>query len=222
MQAKSPFLWTRVARYAREHSSAPDPVLTRLAAETRAKNSSSMPAVMQISSDEGKLLTILAASVGPRRAIEIGTFTGYSALCIARGLPPGGHLLTLDVSAEYTAVAREFWHEGGVGDRIELRLGPAAASLDELPAEPTFGFAFIDADKESYVTYWELLLPRMLPGGLVLVDNVLHDGEVAYPFARSGRVDAIRRFNEHVRADPRVEQVLLTVADGVTLARVLP
>jgi caffeoyl-CoA O-methyltransferase len=216
---KSPVVSAPVFRYASGHTTPPDRVLAHLAATTR--NAPGLNEFMQVPHDEGMLLTILTAAAAPTRVIEVGTFTGYSSLCIARGLPPGGKLLTLDQSEESTKIATKFWLEAGVADRIELRLGLAADLIAALPAEPTFGLAFIDADKVGYQGYWDLLVPRMLPGGLILADNVLLEGAVTRPRVHGDRVDAIRRFNEHVNADPRVEHVLLTVADGLILARVL-
>jgi caffeoyl-CoA O-methyltransferase len=135
---------------------------------------------------------------------------------------PGGRLLCLDVSDEWTAIARRFWKKAGVAERIELRIGPAAESLRSLPDEPTFDFAFIDADKKGYPVYWEEVVRRLRPGGLVTVDNVLWEGEVTRPDEQGENVVAIRRFNELVLADSRVESVMLAVADGLTLARRLP
>jgi caffeoyl-CoA O-methyltransferase len=177
---------------------------------------------MQISPVQATFLRLLVAAIRARRAIEIGTFTGYSALSIARGLGPGGHLLCLDKSAEWTSIARRFWERAGIADRIELRLGPAAATLRELPSVPAFDFAFIDADKTGYPVYWDEVVQRLSPGGLVAVDNVLRRGEVARPEQRGEAVTAIRRFNEMVLGDARVESVMLGVADGLTLARKLP
>jgi caffeoyl-CoA O-methyltransferase len=179
-------------------------------------------AVMQIAPDQASFLRILVAAIGARRAIEVGTFTGFSALAIARGLPPDGRLLCLDVSEEWTTVARRAWAKAGVADRIELRLGPAAESLRALPEQPTFDFAFIDADKKSYPVYWEEIVRRLRPGGLIAVDNVLWEGEVVQPEEQGEDVVAIRRFNELVLADRRVESVMLAIADGLTLARKLP
>jgi caffeoyl-CoA O-methyltransferase len=179
-------------------------------------------AVMQVSPEQATFLRILVASTGARRAIEIGTFTGYSALAIARGLPDDGRLLCLDVSPEWTDIARRFWAAAGVADRIELRLGPAAETLRALPERPTFDFAFIDADKKGYPLYWEEVVRRLNPGGLVLVDNVLRRGDVVRPEQRGEGITAIRQLNEIVRADARVESVMLAVADGLTLARRLP
>jgi caffeoyl-CoA O-methyltransferase len=179
-------------------------------------------AVMQISPDQASFLRLLVAASGARSALEIGTFTGYSALAIARGLPRDGRLLCLDVSAEWTDVARRFWAAAGVADRIELRLGPAAESLRALPDGPTFDFAFIDADKRGYPVYWEQVVRRLRPNGLVAVDNVLRHGDVVRPEQTGESVTAIRQLNEMVLGDPRVESVMLAVADGLTLARRLP
>jgi caffeoyl-CoA O-methyltransferase len=186
--------------YILDHSTPPDEVQQDLIEQTHALGRT---AGMQIPPEQGTLLTMLTRLAAPRFAVEIGTFTGYSALAIARGLPDGGRLLCCDVSEEWTNVARQAWLKAGVTDRIELRIGPA----------------LVDANKDGYVAYWEALIPRMRPGGLVLADNVLYSGQVADP-ARSGAAAEIHRFNEHVRADRRVESVLLPVADGLTLARV--
>jgi caffeoyl-CoA O-methyltransferase len=179
-------------------------------------------AVMQIAPDQATFLRILVAAIGARRAVEVGTFTGLSALAIARGLPAAGRLLCLDVSEEWTAIARRAWAKAGVADRIELRIAPAAESLRALPEEPQFDFAFIDADKQGYPVYWEEIVRRLRPGGLVAVDNVLWEGEVVRPEEQGDDVVAIRRFNELAVSDPRVESVMLAIADGLTLARKLP
>lgn len=205
--------------YVVAHRSPDDDVVRELREETARLGER---AVMQISPDQATLLRILVAAIGARRAIEVGTFTGFSALAIARGLPPGGRLLCLDVSEEWTRVARRFWAKAGVADRIELRLGPAAETLRALPEEPPFDFAFIDADKQGYPVYWEEIVRRLRPGGLVAVDNVLWDGEVVQPDKQGEDVEAIRGFNELVLADARVESVMLAVADGLTLARRKP
>ncbi len=198
----------------------PDDAIARELEETTARLGGH--ASMQISPDQATFLRILVAAIGARRAIEVGTFTGYSALAIARGLCPDGKLLCLDVSEEWTGIARRFWEKAGVADRIELRLGPAAQTLHELPDEPQFDFAFIDADKPGYPVYWDQVVRRLRPGGLVAVDNVLWEGDVIRPEARDEDVAAIRRFNEKVLADRRVESVMLSMADGLTLARKLP
>lgn len=174
---------------------------------------------MQIAVDQGNLLTLLARLVGARRAIEVGTFTGYSALCIARGLADDGHLLCCDVSEEWTAIGRAHWDRAGVGDRIELRLGPAADTLAALPLEPVYDLAFVDADKPGYVGYVDALVPRLRPGGLLLIDNVLWSGAVVDPAATDDSTEAIRRCNDHVAAHPELESLILTIGDGLTLAR---
>jgi caffeoyl-CoA O-methyltransferase len=176
-------------------------------------------AVMQIAPDQGTFLQILVAAIGARRAVEVGTFTGMSALCVARGMGPQGRLLCCDVSEEWTSIARRYWQKAGVADRIELRLSPAADTLRSLPVEPTFDFAFIDADKASYPIYYEEILKRLRPGGLVTVDNVLWSGDVVRPEKKDEDVVAIRRFNELVAADERVEAVIVPIADGLTVAR---
>jgi caffeoyl-CoA O-methyltransferase len=209
----------RLYGYLLAHRSPDDDVVRELRDETARLGGH---AVMQISPDQATLLRILVAATGARRAIEVGTFTGFSALAIARGLPPDGRLLCLDVSEEWTAIARRAWARAGVASRIELRLGPAAETLRALPGTPAFDFAFIDADKKGYPVYWDEILLRLRPGGLVAVDNVLWEGEVVQPDKRGEDVDAIRQFNEMVLADTRVESVMLAVADGLTLARKLP
>jgi caffeoyl-CoA O-methyltransferase len=202
--------------YLAAHRSSDDDVVRDLREETARLGDD---AVMQISPDQATFLRILVAAIGARRALEVGTFTGFSALAIARGLRPDGRLLCLDRSEEWTGIARRFWARAGVADRIELRLGPAADSLRALPREPVFDFAFVDADKPGYVLYWDEIVPRLRPGGLVAVDNVLWEGEVVRPEERGENVEAIRRFNERVLTDQRVESVMLPVADGLTLAR---
>ena len=176
---------------------------------------------MQIPPEQGQFLTLLAKSIGARSIVEVGTFTGYSTLALATGLEPGGQVVTCDLSDEWTAIAQEAWAQAGVADRIQLKLGPAADTLRALPAEPVIDMAFIDADKVSYLEYWELLVPRIRPGGLLLADNVLYYGEAVAPDA-VGNAKAIREFNAHVLADDRVESVLLTIADGLTIARKKP
>ncbi|UOY00146.1 O-methyltransferase [Blastococcus sp. PRF04-17] len=172
---------------------------------------------MQIAPEQGAFMQLLTAAVGARRAIEIGTFTGFSALCIARGLPGDGSLLCLDINEEWTAVGRRFWDRAGVGHRIELRIGDALASLRELPETETFDLAFVDADKTGYPAYVNELHPRMAANGLVLLDNTLRDGHVLDPQSLDDR--AIAALNASLAADPRWETVLLPVADGLTLLR---
>jgi caffeoyl-CoA O-methyltransferase len=197
-----------------------DPVLEALRKETQKK----LPddAQMQIARDQGTLMTLLVAATGARRAIEVGTFTGYSSICIARGLPQDGRLLCLDVSKAWTAIAKKYWAKAGVAEKIELRLGPAIASLKKLEKGATFDFAFIDAEKTEYDDYFELLLPRMRKNALLLFDNMLWRGrlgldkKIKEPAGRA--IDAL---NRKLAKDPRVASVLLPISDGVNLCRVV-
>jgi caffeoyl-CoA O-methyltransferase len=150
--------------------------------------------------------------------VEVGTFTGYSSLSIARGMPADGRLLCCDVSEEWTAIARRYWERAGLSDRIELRVAPAAETLRTLPAEPYLDMAFLDADKTGYLGYWEELVPRMRRGGVILVDNVLQGGRVVDAPDANASVGAIVAFNDHVTEDSRVSAVMLPLADGVTMA----
>ena len=218
-QSKFTVLDETLYQYMVAHRTPDDEVARELREETARLGSRS---TMQISPDQATLLRILVSAIGARQAIEVGTFTGYSALAIARGLPPDGHLLCLDVSDEWTQIARRYWERAGLAEHIELRLGPAAETLHALREEATFDFAFIDADKPGYPVYWDALVRRLRPGGLVAVDNVLWDGEVVETDKRGADLLAIRRFNELVLDDRRVESVMLPVADGLTLARKLP
>ncbi|RNG34557.1 SAM-dependent methyltransferase [Streptomyces botrytidirepellens] len=172
---------------------------------------------MQIGTPQGTFFTFLTQTMQARNAIEVGTFTGYSALCIAKGLPVDGHLLTCDVSEEWTSLGRAAWKEAGVDDKIELRLGPALETLRSLPADPVVDLAFIDADKQSYIAYYEELVPRMRPGGVILVDNVFWFGTVVDD--RDGEGATMHAFNAHVAADARVEAVILSIGDGLTMVR---
>jgi caffeoyl-CoA O-methyltransferase len=196
----------------------PDEVIEGLRSETQALGDVSG---MQIGDDQGQLLTMLARLVGARHAVEIGTFTGYSALCIARGLSEGGSLLCCDISAEWTAIGVRAWHEAGLADRIELRIGPAIETLRTLPPEPAIDLVFIDADKTGYSDYWDELVPRVRPGGLLLADNVLWSGRVIDRGDTEDDTEALRAFNDMVAGDIRVEVVLLTAFDGLTIARKL-
>lgn len=192
-----------------------DPLLAELIEETR--TTFAAQAHFQIALEQAAFLTLLAKLLGAREAIEVGTFTGMSSISIARGLAPGGRLLCCDVSAEFTSMARRYWERAGLSDRIELRLGPAAETLAALPQEPSFDLAFIDADKASYPTYWRELVPRMRPGGVIAIDNVLRGGRVLNPDDDDTRT--VVAFNDMVLSDERVESVMLPLADGLTLAR---
>ncbi|RNL83239.1 O-methyltransferase [Halostreptopolyspora alba] len=176
------------------------------------------PAEMLIPHEQGVFLTLLVRLTQARRIVEVGTFTGYSALALALGQPPNGHLITCDLSEEWADIAQEAWRTAGVADRIDLRIGPAIETLRTLPQEPLIDLVFIDADKPGYIEYWELLVPRVRPGGLLIADNVLYGGEAADPRA-TGNARAIRAFNDRVRDDGRVEAVMLPIADGLTIAR---
>ncbi len=213
---KSFLLTPDLADYLVAHGTPPDALQRDLIAETAALGA---VAGMQIAPEQGAFLTLLTRAVGARRAIEIGTFTGYSALCIARGLPDGGRLLCCDVSEEWTAVGRRYWDKAGVGDRIELRIGPGLDTLAQLRDDDVFDLAFVDADKPNYANYFDALVPHIRPNGLLLVDNVLWHGAVVDPKADDDNTKAIRAFNDKIAADPRVETVMLPVADGLTLAR---
>jgi caffeoyl-CoA O-methyltransferase len=212
---KSFLLSAELADYIVAHGTPPDDVQRALIAETAALGPI---AGMQVAPEQGAFLTLLTRILATRRAVEVGVFTGYSSLCIARGLADGGRLVCCDVSEEWTAIARRYWEVAGVSDRVELRLGPAAQTLRELPGEP-LDLAFIDADKPNYPVYYELLLERLRPDGVILVDNVLWDGRVLDPAADDENTVAIRQFNDLVAADDRVECVMLPVADGLTLLR---
>lgn len=180
---------------------------------------------MQIAPEQGQFMAWLVQIMGVRRALEIGVFTGYSALAVALALPADGQLIACDVNKIWTDTAKEFWIEAGVEDRIDLRLAPALQTLDTLLAEgrgSSFDFAFIDADKGSYILYYERLLQLLRPGGVIAVDNVLWDGKVANPADFEEDTLAIRAFNEHVRQDERVSLSMVPIGDGLTLAMKRP
>ena len=217
MTRRSEQLSEALAEYVEAHSAQPDQVLRDLAKETASRFGRN--AGMQIGPEQGALMTMLARLIGARNAVEVGTFTGYSAICIARGLTADGSLLCCDVSEEWTSVAREYWQRAGLADRIELRLAPAAQTLRELPAGTGFDLAFIDADKTGYVDYWDLIVPMIRPNGVILVDNTLSHGRVVDAGNTDADVVGIRRFNDHALADDRTELVLLPIGDGVTVAR---
>jgi predicted O-methyltransferase YrrM len=205
------------ADYAVAHSTAPGELLRELVAETREATGSR--AGMQISHDEGTLLTMLVRLAAAKTAVEVGTFTGYSSICIARGLADGGRLLACDVSEEWTAIARKYWERAGVADRIELKIGSAVETLRALPADFEIDFAFIDADKISYPLYYEEIVRRMRPGGVIAIDNVFLGGEAFDPaFAEPEHV-AMRQLSDSLVQDDRVDAVLLPVRDGLTVVR---
>lgn len=204
--------------YLLEHSVRESELLRRLRQET-AKLSN---AGMQISPEQGQLMTLLIRLTGARRCIEVGVFTGYSSLCVAQALPEDGEILACDVSHDYTATARHYWNEAGVSRKIDLRIAPALRTLEQQVssgASESFDFAFIDADKGNYLHYYELCLTLIRPGGLIAVDNTLWSGRVADLSDTSEDTVAIRRFNEFLRDDDRVDLSLIPIGDGLTLAR---
>ncbi|MYY06670.1 MULTISPECIES: O-methyltransferase [unclassified Streptomyces] len=173
---------------------------------------------MQSAEEQGPLLAFLVRLTGARHIVEVGTFTGFSALAMARALPADGRLIACDISEEWTAYGRAAWEKAGVADRIDLRIAPALDTLRAMPREPHIDFAYLDADKSGYIAYWEELVPRLRQGGVIATDNVLFHGRVTDPHA-TGAAKDIQDFNDHVSADPRMDSVLLTVADGLTLSR---
>ncbi|BCB79951.1 class I SAM-dependent methyltransferase [Phytohabitans flavus] len=201
--------------YVVAHGSPPDDVMQDLIEETER----SLPgnAQMQVAPEQAAFLSLLTKLVGARQVVEVGTFTGLSSLAMARAVADGGKVICFDISEEFTSVARRYWDRAGVSDRIDLRIGPAAEGLRELPAEPHIDLSFIDADKTGYPTYWEELVPRTRAGGLIVIDNVLRDGRVLDP--RDDNDKAIVEFNDIAARDERVEVVMLPIADGLTLAR---
>ena len=216
MHVKFTALTPELYDYLVAHNPAPDPVLRDLAAETAALGPISL---MQVSIEQGAFLTFLARVLGARRAVEVGTFTGYSAIAIARGLTPEGHLLCCDVSEEWTGIARRYFARARLEDRITLRIAPALETLRTLPRTPEIDLAFVDADKTGYRAYLEELLPRLSPNGVLVFDNVLWMGAVVDPGDHSESTVAIRALNDTLAADPRVEAVMLPVSDGITLVR---
>lgn len=213
---KSFFLTKPVHDYLVAHAPPLDDVQHDLIAETETLGGISM---MQIAPEQGAFMTLLTRLIGARNAIEVGTFTGYSAISIARGLPDDGTLLCCDVNEEWTAIARKYWKRAGVDDKIELRIAPATETLRSLPAGERFDLAFIDADKPNYPNYYEEVLARLRRNGVILVDNTLWGGAVADAKATDDNTKAIRAFNDAVAADDRVESTILTVGDGLTLIR---
>ena len=207
-------------RYLIDHTAAEHPAQARL----RIATARHPHAGMQISPEQAQFMQLLVKLIGARRAIEIGVFTGYSALSVALALPPDGLLLACDVSDEYTRVGRPYWQEAGVAQRIELELGPALETLDRRVAAGetgTFDFAFIDADKTSYDAYFERCLLLLRDGGLVAIDNVLWGGSVARS-AKDADTRALQALNDKLRKDPRVDIAMLPIGDGLTLARKRP
>ncbi len=205
-------------RYLQEVSLREPALLARLREETARRGD----AGMQISPEQGQFMAFLIELTGAKRVLEIGTFTGYSALCMALALPPDGRIIACDVEPETTAVAQRYWTEAGVAEKIDLRLAPALDTLDGLlaaGAAESFDFAFIDADKENYVAYYERCLALLRQGGLLAIDNVLWNGAVANPAARDPDTEAIRALNLRLQEDPRISLSMVPISDGLSLAR---
>jgi len=200
--------------YAEAHTTPPEPLLAALAEETRATLQSPGMLTGPI---EGRFLELLVHATQPRRVLELGTYSGYGTNSMARALPPGGRIDTCELSEEHAAVARRYLEQAGHADRVTIHLGPALESLARLDAE--WDFVFIDADKENYVNYYEAVLPRLAPNGLIAADNTLWSGRVIDDGDDSDTTRAIKAFNDHVAADDRVVAVMLTIRDGVTLIR---
>src|SRR5215467_1761811 len=202
--------------YVVAHSAAPDPLVAELIAETQAV----LPDVaqLQIAPEQAPFMTLMTQIVGVRNAVEIGTFTGLSALAIARGLEPGGKLICCDISPEYTSIAQRYWARAGLADRIDLRIGPALETLRAMPTDPHVDLAFIDADKTGYPDYWAEIVPRMRVGGVILIDNVLRGGRIVLPPTNADDA-TMAEFNDIATADKRVTSMIIPIADGVTLAR---
>lgn len=209
----------RLLGYLRSVSLREPDVARRLREETGERED----AQMQIAPEQGQMMALLVRLIEAERTLEIGTFTGYSALVVALALPEDGRVVACDLNPETGAIARRWWEEAGVGEKIDLRIGPAVETLDamlEAGERGSFDFAFIDADKSGYPDYWERCLRLVRQGGLIAVDNVLRRGTVADPEDDDPVTEAVRAFNRHVHADERVDLAVVPIADGVTLARV--
>jgi caffeoyl-CoA O-methyltransferase len=218
-RGRSPFTEAGIDAYVAAHSTPADDIQLDLQHTTRARTGAA--AGMQIGDDQAVLMEMLVRAMGAKRAVEIGTFTGYSALAVARGLGSDGHLLCCDVSEEWTSIARDAWEKAGVADRIELQIGPGLDTLRALPPGEQFDFAFIDADKPGYPDYYEEVLARLRKGGLILLDNMLQHGRVIEDQAQDDSVVAIRSLNDAIASDARVKVVLLPVGDGVSFVQKL-
>ena len=212
-----PWLDASVFGYISERTAAPDQILLDLVAETAALGPRS---TMQISTVQGPLMQMLVKLCNARNVVEVGTFTGYSALCIARALPHDGHLLCCDVSETWTAIAQRAWQRADVAHKIELRIAPAIDTLKSLPLDVPIDMAFIDADKPGYAAYYEELLLRLRPNGLILIDNTLWSGKVtSEPADDDADTKALRALNNFIAADGRVDSFIVPIGDGLTLVR---
>jgi caffeoyl-CoA O-methyltransferase len=202
--------------YVLAHGHNGDPIRRELSEETAQLGLISQ---MEIAPEQGTLMALLASAIGARSAVEVGTFTGYSSLCVARALPEDGRLLCCDVSEKWTSVARRYWDRAGIAHKITLKIAPAVETLRALPASYPIDFAFIDADKINYATYYEEILKRMRPDGLILIDNVLWGGSVIDEARQDADTRAIRALNDFIAQDLRVEAVMVAVSDGLTIVR---
>jgi caffeoyl-CoA O-methyltransferase len=209
-------LTPKLYEYLVAHGHNGDPIRAELAAETAKLGQISS---MQIAPEQGTFMAILAGAIGARSAVEVGTFTGYSALCVARALPADGRLLCCDVNEQWTSIGRRYWERAGVANKITLKLGPAADTLKAIPVSHAFDFAFIDADKSSYPIYYDEILKRLRPGGLIVIDNVLWSGAIVHEAIKDADTLALRALNDFIAKDTRVEAVMLAVADGLTIVR---
>ncbi len=207
----------RLYDYVVAHGNNADALLNELATETATRLG--RISGMQIAPEQGAFMGILARAIGARYAVEVGTFTGYSAICVARALPPDGRMLCCDVSDEWTAIARRYWHRAGLTEKITLKLAPAIETLRALPIDDPIDFAFIDADKTNYRLYFEEVLKRTRPNGLILIDNVLWNGAVIDSKVQGGDTQAIRELNDFLATDPRIDIVMLPISDGLTICR---
>ncbi len=214
MESKDVEQSERLHAYVEERAFGRDDVLRRVEEATSALGGI---AIMQTGGAQAALLELLVKAIGAKRVLEVGTFTGYGAIRMARGLPEDGTLVCLELDEKWAAIAQENIDSADLSDRVEIRIGPALAALQAMPAEPTFDFAYLDADKEQYPEYYEEIVPRLTPGGLLGIDNVLKGGRVIAPESDSDR--AVVRLNDRVAGDERVESVLLALADGLTLVR---
>ena len=209
-----PIIPPKIEAYCLRHTGARGKLLRELEKHTQRHCEDSQ---MLIGPHEGALLALLVRLSGARRILEIGTFTGYSALCMAEALPKNGRLVTCEINPRHAEIAQSFFDRNPHGRKVKIHRGPALETLAALPRATKFDFVFLDADKENYVNYYEAVLPRLRPGGLIVADNVLWSGRVLAPKKKTDR--AVVRFNKHVRRDPRVECVMLPVRDGVSLIR---